>query len=192
MSKSNTPQKKQGRPAKNNKKKRTVRPRSKTGRPTKYKAEYCKKLIAFFDIEPYEDIDIEHYYEKLDENGEQVIKWIDKKRVAARLPTLRRFAKIIEVGISTVYDWLNPEHSSYQKRFSGAFTHAREIRKEFLIENGLQGLYAPASFKFVAINLTDMRDKQDFEVGGKDGEPIPVTIVDFRKIDDNTKQAISE
>jgi len=70
------------------------------------------------------------------------------------------------VGISTVYDWLNENHRSYQKKFSDAFTHAKEIRKDFLIQNALQGLYPPATFKFVAVNLTDMRDISETELTG--------------------------
>jgi hypothetical protein len=117
------------------------------GRPTKYKPAYCQQLIDYFDIEPFKDIEIPHY-----KNGE--ISWIDKKRLPARLPTLRKFAKSIEISYVTVYAWIK-QH----KEFSNAFTHAQLIRKEFLIDNGLQGLYPPLTFKFVAVNLTDMRDK---------------------------------
>jgi len=82
------------------------------------------------------------------------------------------------VGISTVYDWLNENHRSYQKKFSDAFTHAKEIRKDFLMQNALQGLYPPATFKFVAVNLTDMRDvsEKDVNVGGQEGNPISIVM----------------
>lgn len=131
------------------------------GRPTKYKPEYAKKIIAFFDVEPYEDIELPHYFN----DEEHRVKWTDFKRVAVRLPTLRDFAKLIKVPISTIYDWLNKDHSSFQKKFSDAFMHAKEIRKDFLIQNALQGLYPPLTFKFVAVNLTDMRDKTDVAFG---------------------------
>ncbi len=130
---------------------------AKRGRPTKYKPEYCQKLIDFFDIEPYEDREIPHY----DKNTGKVVVWKDIKRMPNKLPTLRDFAKKIKVHISNVYDWVNPEASSYQKKFHDAFIHAKEIRKWFLIQNGLQGLYPPLSFKFVAINCTDMEDKSE-------------------------------
>lgn len=131
------------------------------GRPTKYKREYCEALIDFFDVEPYEDVDIDHY-------KEGKVAWRDSKRVANKLPTLWAFAKSVGVGYSTVRDWLRENHASYQAKFSVAFTQAEEARKDFLIQNGLQGLYPPASFVFVATNLTDMRNKQEVDHGVTD------------------------
>lgn len=157
------------------------------GQPTKYKPEHCQALIDFFDVEPWETEEIPHY-----KNGE--LAWMDKKRVYRRLPSLLRFAKSINVCYRTVYDWADSKHGSYQAAFLQALTHARLIRKEMLIDLGLSGSVPPNSFKFVAVNMTDMRDKQEHELGGKDGAPIPVSIVDFRNIktDDNTKQPVSE
>lgn len=115
-------------------------------------------LIRFFDVEPYVDIKLPHYdYVK----GKKRIKWTDYKRVANRLPTLRNFAKKIGVASSTVYLWVQKH-----KEFSDAFTHAKELRKWFLIENGLNGCYNPVSFKFVAVNITDMVDKKETEHSG--------------------------
>ena len=128
----------------------------KTGRPSTYKPELADKLIKFFDIEPYEEIRLPHY----DKDG-KTIKWEDIKRLPRKLPTLRAFAKSINIPISTIYDWLAKDHASFQKEFSDAFTHAKEIRKEFLIENALQGMYNPLTFKFVAVNLTDLKDVQE-------------------------------
>lgn len=118
------------------------------GRPTKYKPEYCQALIDFFDVEPYEERQIQHY-----KNGD--VSWSDYKRFPNRIPTLRKFAKSINVNYTTVYEWIEKH-----KEFSNAFTHAKEIRKWFIIENGLEGLYNPAFAKFVAVNVTDMRDNQ--------------------------------
>ena len=96
--------------------------KNKGGRPTKYRKVYCKKLVEFFDIEPYEDRPLEHY------GKDGNIKWIDYKRMANRLPTLRNFAKSIEVDYSTVYDWIKKH-----KEFANAFTHAKDLQKWFLI-----------------------------------------------------------
>ncbi len=154
----------------------------KNGRPTKYKPEFCKALIKHFDIEPWEERKIPHYHE----NG-KTVKWTDIKLLPMRMPTLRKFAKSIKVCISTVYGWLDKENSSYQKKFMDAFTCAKEIRKDWLIDLGLSGKTPPASFKFVAVNVTDMRDKTETELGGKDGQPIQVSIVDFGKINDGSE-----
>lgn len=127
------------------------------GRPTKYKPEYCEAIIDFFDQEPYTDVKIDHYDKKTGE----IVVWTDIKRMPNKLPTLRDFAKSIKVGVRTVYEWIDEKSGSYQKEFSQTFTQAKDIRKWFLIQNGLQGLYNPLFAKFTAINITDMRDKQD-------------------------------
>ena len=130
------------------------------GRPTKYKPEFCEEIVEFFDSEPYEDVNIPHY----GKTGE--ISWTDTKRMPNKLPTLREFAKHIEVGVSTVYDWIDEKHASYHSEFSDAFTRAKDLQKWFLVQNGLQGLYNPAFAIFTAKNITDMRDKQETEISG--------------------------
>lgn len=137
-----------------------------TGRPSKYKPEYCDEIIEFFNQPPYEDFEIPHY----DKHG--AVKWNDIKRMPRKLPTLVEFANHIKVGVSTVYDWIDNKHSSYQKKFSDTFIRAKKIQENFLIQNGLQGLYNPLFAKFVAINLTDMRDKTEVEHSGEVTESI--------------------
>lgn len=126
-------------------------------RPSKYDPKFCKQLIDFFDVEPYEDKELPHY------GKEGKLKWKDFKRVANRLPTIRNFAKHIKISVATVYNWLNPEHSSHQPKFLDAFNTTKDLQKWFLIENGLNGCYNPLFAKFVAINISDMRDKQAVE-----------------------------
>lgn len=133
--------------------------KKKPGQPTKYKDEFCDKLIEFFDIEPWEERKIDHF-----KNGEVV--WTDIKILPVRMPTLRGFAKSIKVSIRTVYDWISEKHGSHQPEFSHAFTYAKEIRKDWLIDVGLSGSAPPNSFKFVAVNVTDMRDKNETEHSG--------------------------
>lgn len=131
---------------------------AKPGQPTKYKPEFCEKLIKFFDVEPYEKVELPHY-----QSDGKTLKWMDYKLIPQRMPTLRKFAKSIEAGISTVYDWLNENHGSYQKKFSDAFTCAKEMRKDWLIDLGLSGLTPPLAYKFTAINVTDMVDTRVIE-----------------------------
>ncbi|MHC4748212.1 MAG: hypothetical protein ACYS18_12995 [Planctomycetota bacterium] len=127
--------------------------KKKVGRPTKYKKAFCNKLIEFFDAEPYEKIELPHYQA----DGE-TLKWMDYKIVPARMPTLRKFAKLIKVHVSNVYEWVN-----IHKEFRDAFTLAKEIRKEWLIDLGLSGLTPPLAYKFTAINVTDMVDAKVVE-----------------------------
>jgi hypothetical protein len=144
------------------------------GRPTKYKEEFCDLLMEYFNAEPFEDLEIHHYYK----DGE--VSWIDKKRMPNKLPTMVGFWRFLkekgeDVGISTLYDWIDKDHASYQKKFSDTYTRAaKPMQKDFLIQNGLQGTNNPVFGKFVAINLTEMTDKKDHEVSGKDGGPIEI------------------
>ena len=151
--------------------KKPAKDTKKPGQPTKYKPEHCDQLIKHFDIEPWEEREIPHYKTV---KGEKVVAWTDIKIMPVRMPTLRGFAKKIGVGIRTVYDWIDKKHGSYQEEFSHTFTLAREIRKEWLIDVGLSGNTPPASFKFVAVNVTDMRDRTESEITGKDGGPVQI------------------
>ena len=139
--------------------------KKKVGRPTKYKKVFCDKLIDFFDVEPYEKIELPHYH-----TDGKTLKWMDYKIIPARMPTLRKFAKSICIGVRTVYEWIDPNHrGNYQEEFARAFMCAKEIRKEWLIDLGLSGLTPPLSYKFTAINVTDMVDTKVIK-GNEDEE----------------------
>lgn len=126
---------------------------AKRGRNTKYRESFCKILIDFFDVEPYEKIELPHY-----QNDGKTLKWMDYKLVPHRMPTLRGFAKKIKVHVSNIYEWANVNSGAFQPDFRDAFTYAKEIRKEWLIDLGLSGLTPPLAYKFTAINVTDMVD----------------------------------
>jgi len=79
------------------------------------------------------------------------------------MPILRKFAKKIDVCVFRVYCWINEKSPTYHKEFSDAFACAKEIRKDWLIDLGLSGMTPPASFKFIAINVTDMVDTQKID-----------------------------
>lgn len=134
---------------------------TKPGQPTKYKKEFCKQMIEFFNAEPFEDREIPHY-----KNGE--VAWNDVKRLPNKLPTMVQFARDISVCISTVYNWLDSKHDSHQPEFLETYTRiAKRLQKDFIIQNGLQGISNPIITKFVAVNLTDMRDTQVKEMSGE-------------------------
>jgi hypothetical protein len=118
------------------------------GAPTKYKPEYCQEIVAFFDKEPTTQ-------EKA-ETGLVIF------------PTFERFAANINVHISTLEEWVK-----VYEEFSLSYKKCKEMQKAFLIQAGLNGLYAPAAFCFVAKNCTDMRDQTDVKLKV---EPIEVTV----------------
>jgi hypothetical protein len=113
---------------------------AKIGRPTKYKPEYCKQLIDFF-------------------NRPLTIKGFEGKQYGNTLPTFERFAADINVNMSSLTEWRNKHED-----FSTAYKICKLIQKDFLIQNGLTGRYNSTFGIFVAKNITDMRDQHQIEI----------------------------
>lgn len=130
---------------------------AKRGRPTKYKPEFCEKMIDFFDQPIYEDVKINHY------KNDKLI-FTDIKRLPTKLPTLTDFCKSLNLPYFTVREWLDKKCKGFKIEFSQAFMYARTLQKNHLIQASLMGLYNPIFAKFTAVNLTDMRDKKEEEV----------------------------
>jgi len=158
--------------------KKAPKPKHPGGRPTKFKPEYCKQLVEFFSLEPYRR-EIAEQAKEFFANGD--VKKESKKfrLIANRLPTLYGFAKKIKVDYTTLWRWAEKgedEDGTPAKdfpelaEFCKAYKEAKELQKEFLISLGLSGAAPPASFIFVAKNVTDMRDKQEVEVTRPDPE----------------------
>ena len=134
---------------KNNKK--HIDKKNKGGRPTKYKPEYCQKLLEFFDKPRFKRILVKKGVKSKGTKDEYQL-------VANELPTFERFAHEIGVHYDTLREWVkvHPE-------FSEAWKRAKAIQKDFLIQNGLLGLYNSTFAIFTAKNITDMKDKVEME-----------------------------
>ena len=130
----------------------------KMGRPTKYKSSYCKEIIAFFSVEKSRR---EVKYVVTGKNEYEKTEYED---VPNELPTFAKFARKIGVNGDTIVKW-----AKKNKEFNAAYNAAKDLQKEFLVDNGLKGLYPPASYIFTAKNVTDMRDKTETDItsGGK-------------------------
>ena len=63
--------------------------------------------------------------------------------------------------------WLYPE-------FSLAYTRAKQMQKDLLVQGGLLGVYDSKFSIFVAQNFTDMRERK--EITGADGGPIILEV----------------
>lgn len=114
------------------------------GRPSEYYPELCNELEAWFNVKPYEEK--------------------DGKRIPNDLPTLVNFARSKNIGLSTIYDWINPKHASFHQDFSETYNKVvKHSQKEHILQNGLQGLFTPQFAKFIAVNLTDMREQGIFD-----------------------------
>lgn len=121
------------------------------GRPTKYKQEYCEKLIEYFNIEPYEE-----RLKKVVTKSGDVIEIPED--VPNDMPSLAGFAIKIGVHRDTLHEWANeyPEFSDVYKR-------AKDFQENYLIVNGNKGLISAPFGIFTAKNILKWRDKQPDE-----------------------------
>jgi hypothetical protein len=110
------------------------------GAPTKYKEDIPERLIEFFSRDLFVQVD-------------------GGKTMPNRLPTIERFCSEIDIVTSTFYEWCKkyPELSS-------AFNKAKQYQKDQLMQLALMGFYKEGFAKFVAVNITDMRDKVESQV----------------------------
>ena len=118
------------------------------GRPPKYHKKYAKMMVDYFSVDPFE----------LDESG---------KRRGVRFPTLERFAVNIGVSVDTLGNWANAKTKDGETLIHPEFFHAlrlsKNLQKDILVANGLDGNYASNFATFVAINFTDMVDKSEID-----------------------------
>ena len=125
------------------------------GRPPKYKKIYCKDIITFFSINHTKSI----VKEKENKDG-SIVKWTTE--VANRLPTFERFAVDIGVCRDTLDEWKNAKDDKdklVHPEFSDAYKLCKNYQKDMLNDLGMRGFYNPHYTKFVAVNITDMKDR---------------------------------
>lgn len=121
-------------------------------RPTIYKEQYCKLMLDFFN-QPL-------YIVKKKEIASGGRKVVIEEEVPNSMPTFERFALKLGVEHDTLRNWCK-KHPT----FFGAYKICKDIQKDFLIEHGTKGNYNAAFTKFLAVNVTDLRDKVTHEVG---------------------------
>ena len=117
-------------------------------RNIRYKKEYCKQMVDFFNI-PHT---VEKYEITTDKNGEKV-KTVEKPNP---LPTFEKFA--VSLGTcSQNFDMWSEEHPE----FKAACEQCRALQKDMLNDLAMRGFYNPTYTIFVAKNITDMTDKPE-------------------------------
>lgn len=113
-----------------------------------YHPGYCQEMLQFFDREKYRTISEEYVYK----SGFIETK---NKRVPNAPPEFSEFARRIGVSKSKLMSWRkHPE-------FAEAYEICADIYEEFLVHHGLLGNYGAITMKFVAVNRTKMKDKQE-------------------------------
>lgn len=108
---------------------------SNRGAPTKYKPEYCQRIIEFFSGDPYQRFP--------DENGKPTY-------LPPKLPTIERFADSLSVHKDTIYEWAK-RHTD----FSDALKIAQQKGKIFLDDAGLAAIYDRGYTTLIRNSLSD-------------------------------------
>ncbi len=125
-------------------------------RPTKYRKEYCDKIIEYFDVPPQRTEYRRTFY------ADGMLKSEEPVTKPAVFPTFQGFANLIGVNITTLHEW----RRNYPE-FSQAFARAKQIQESIWIANGMSGDYNPQFAKFFGINCFDgYKDKVETELTG--------------------------
>jgi hypothetical protein len=150
-----------------------------TGRPTKYKEEYCNDIVKYFETCQAEIlVDVKFFQanknnpiskilnpladEKTEEELKTLnaasVKSIDQKLVMNRFPTFIRYWLRIDVNEDTMLDW----DKKYPK-FLGARKKCKQIQEAILLENWLQWTYNSQFAQFILKNNHWYKDKSEVE-----------------------------
>ena len=132
-------------------KRKIKKPKKPSGRPTLYTDDMPKRLIDFFDRE----ITVKKQKEIIGKFGPEIIEVEE----ACELPTFEAFARKTKVNVDTLKEWRD-KHPI----FSAAYKTAKELQKNILIQNGIQGRYQTAFSIFTMKNCTDWRDKVEQKI----------------------------
>jgi hypothetical protein len=125
-------------------------PTRKVGRPTKYKPEYCQKIIEYFNVDYF----ITTYEQKMSASGAvediEVIK-------PNRFRTLAGFAaRELGVDPDTLKEW----RDKYPD-FSAAYRQAKAIQRDMINAHAMSGGYNASFAKFMLVNNHNMKDKSE-------------------------------
>lgn len=140
------------------------------GRPTSYRPQYAVELIEHMMVDKFEKETIEEEIKYSAKTGIKVSEKRKFKMIPNDLPTLEGFARKIGVTYRTLLNWAEAVEDDAAEipvykypDFFQAYNIAKQLQKEFLIDNGLKGNYPPAAYIFTAKNVTDMTDRQIIE-----------------------------
>lgn len=158
--------------------KNTKKTKNKGGRPSKYHKKYVKLMLEYINKEPFETKVVE---------GINGFGLPYKKTIVVpnQLPTIAKFAIDNNLDEDTITNWANATTKTGKPKypeFFGAYKKLKSVQQNFLLVNGLTGLYKEKFSIFVAQNFTPMREK--IEHSGDQEKPMLVKIVDFSNATD--------
>jgi hypothetical protein len=135
------------------------KPKHPGGRPSKYKPEYCQRIIDFMDDENKSEDVYKLFHDK--ENGVT-------EHAVCKLPNFfEDFAHEIDVTCDTMLEWckVHPE-------FSESYKKAKEIQLRRMVKGMLAGGLNTTGTIFALKNMHKWADRAINELSGVDGGAI--------------------
>lgn len=121
------------------------------GRPSKYKPEFCDKIIEFFDRQPIESVEVT----KEDKNGDPYTVTTERP---CQCPTFEKFAADCGVARQTLHDWCK-QHPL----FLDAYNKARGFQANIMLVNGMSGAYNSGFTGLSMKNMHGWKDKSEVD-----------------------------
>lgn len=136
------------------------------GRPTKYDPKYAEEMVDYFENAPL----FTEEWRVNPKTGEEY-----KVKLAARCPTIIRFAIKINVSHDSIVEW----EKTYPE-FSVAYKKAKLLQEEWLMNAAGMGFFVP-SMGIMALKANHgWRDNQSVEMSGAGGDPLTVKILGYK------------
>lgn len=124
--------------------------KNKGGAPVTYEPRYCKEMLDYFSVKPYEYKQTDVFNKKGEKTG--TTEYLD----ANDLPLFSGFAVKIGVHRSTLINW-----AKEYPEFEEIYKICKDMQDTNLLTNGLRGLYNPSYAGLVSKNWLNMKDKKD-------------------------------
>jgi hypothetical protein len=121
-----------------------------SGRPSKYKEEYCSLIIEHFTVQPQITKSKKTYY------ADGTLKSEEEYPVAVEFPTFQNFANKIGVDMTTLDEWKNKH-----EEFSQSYARAKELQESIWLVNSMGNLYNAQFAQFFGKNCLGYKDKQE-------------------------------
>jgi len=110
------------------------------GAPTKYRPEYCKKIIDYFSVDPFETIK--------DEEGK------DTGIYRHKFPSLERFSQSLGISVKSLERW-----AKEYPDFCLAVEKSKQLQQAFLTESAMYGMTNTTFSIFTAKNIFGWSDQ---------------------------------
>ena len=138
--------------------------KTKRGRPSKYKPEYCTDILEYFNVAPY-----------------RMVKGV---KVANDMRFISAYARHIKVCEDTIYEW-----AKVHPKFSESLKKVKKMQLEHLVTNGLLNLFAQPFAIFTMKNICGWRDKKEIEhKGAKEQKVVIVYPPSYKKVEQPKQQ----